>query len=195
MMKYHEVDVLRPYPSPGQFTRLIFRTLVWLPGRYFRCIPAVLGRVFAGPRRYLKERRQIRDIRRFQIFDHGALISIREHASDLRSRIPAGLNPVYAALARLFLKNDGYVLGYHHYFQSLDKEMYIKAVEKRLFLVINRYLNEQNIDAGELARRAEMIINNSVHIGPRTDVAIKADGPVSGVAIASPSATVTGNAS
>src|SRR5262249_303202 len=69
-------------------------------------------------------------------FDHGATTSLREHASS------AGL--------------------YHHYFQKLDKEMYMKILEGQILDTIIRFLGDRNIDTSALREMQTRIINSGI---------------------------------
>jgi hypothetical protein len=70
-------------------------------------------------------------------FDYGASTSIREEVSQ----------PNYA-----------------QYFQKLDKERYLKTIEKRLFNLIGDFLDEKNIDSSEFKEREIGILNHGVII-------------------------------
>jgi hypothetical protein len=146
----------------------------------WRCLPRVYRQAFARHRRLAKARSQAREIRTFQIFNHGALVSVRERASDVRSSVPStfpslgpvlgpALAPVVRTILRLF--RDDQLIGYQRYFQVLDKDMYLKAAEKRIFDAAATFLKSRNISPDELVRRAETIINNSVHIDQQNNIA------------------------
>jgi len=172
---YYEVDDLLMRPTVRQFLWLALASGVRWPGMMLLCGPRTARQLFAGSRQRRRQRRQMKSIREQFTFDHGARISVREAASDLRSRVPqsfpslgpleAVLGPVLRAVLGLFLDNGGRMLGYHRYFQILDKEMYAKVAEKRIFDALAEFLEDRNIDAGELRRRVETIINNSLSIG------------------------------
>ncbi|WP_370092330.1 hypothetical protein [Streptacidiphilus sp. MAP12-20] len=178
--RYYEIDDLLLRPSVRQFLRLVFRCGFQWFGMMVRCLPRAARQVFADFRRARKEIRQRRVIARQFTFNHGALISVREAASDVRSRVPDHfpslglldpiLGPVVRTVLRLVLDSGGFLLGYHRYFQILDKEMYTKVVEKRIFDSLVEFLEQKNIDAGELKRRVETIVNNSVSIGDNNTI-------------------------
>ncbi|MEV2220019.1 hypothetical protein AB0E01_09095 [Nocardia vinacea] len=143
---YHEVDELLLRPRPRQLLKLLWRSLLRLPRMWLRAVPNVLYQAFADVRRRRKLARQQNEISQVFTFDHGALLSIREAASDLR------------------VDKRGRSIGYHRYFQLLDQEMYTKILEKRVFETLAAFLAEKNIDPDELLRRGEQITNNSVTI-------------------------------
>lgn len=74
-------------------------------------------------------------IRRDPTFDHGAQTSVREEAS-------SGV--------------------YRRYFQKLDKEMYVKVIERQILDTIVHFLDERNIDTSDLRQRQTAIMNEGV---------------------------------
>ncbi|WP_126644005.1 hypothetical protein [Embleya hyalina] len=174
--RYYEIDDLLLRPTFGELTRLVVASGFRWFGLMFRCIPRTLKQIFASLRRRWKQARQRRMIAKRFTFNHGALLSIRQEASDLRSRVPDRfpslgpvldpmLSPVIRTVLRLGLDSNGLLIGYHRYFQKLDQEMYTKVVEKRIFDTLVDFLEEKNIDPAELKRRAETIVNNSLTVG------------------------------
>ncbi len=51
---------------------------------------------------------------------------------------------------------------YDDMFQKLDKEMYVKMLEKRILSAIMDFLAEKNIDISEFKEREQSILNNGV---------------------------------
>jgi hypothetical protein len=83
------------------------------------------------------QRKQLRrEIERAASYDYGASEGIRELAAE----------------------------GYRRYFQVLDKEMYLKVVERRLLDGLVRFLDAQGVDTSELRKREEAILNQGVII-------------------------------
>ncbi|MEY9837967.1 hypothetical protein ABH941_003201 [Streptacidiphilus sp. EB103A] len=177
---YYEIDFLLRYPTLRQFLVLIARSGLRWPGMMLRCIPRSGRQVFADYLRSQKQRRQRRLIAGLDNFDHGPIFSVRELASDLRSRVPNRfpslgflepvVGPVLSVVLRLFMDSGGRYLNYHRYFQILDRDMYTKVVEKRVFAALAEFLEERNVDPDELKRRAEMIVNNSLTVGDNATV-------------------------
>ncbi|HJQ47226.1 MAG TPA: zinc ribbon domain-containing protein [Amycolatopsis sp.] len=159
---YHVIDGLLHSPTPRQLIRLIGRSLVQVVPMVLVAVPRTARQLFAGVRQSFKASRQRREMQQFGSFDHGALISIREAASEARGKGP----------------------GYHRYFQVLDKEMYVKVVEKKVFDTLREFLADKNIDPDELMRRAESIVNNGV--------IVSGNATVSGGALGGRAATVLG---
>lgn len=54
--------------------------------------------------------------------------------------------------------------GYRRYFQLLDKEMYLKVVERTTLDAIVRFLDAHGVDTSELKQRGEAILNQGVII-------------------------------
>lgn len=145
--RYHEIDDLLLRPSARAVGRLMWRSLFALPRTVLHCLPGVVNHLLARPRFERKVRLQRRDMEEVFTFDHGALLSVREAASDLRRT------------------KDGLALGYHRHFQLLDEEMFTKTVEKRVIETLAEFLIEHNIDTAELRSRSEQIVNTNVTIG------------------------------
>lgn len=51
---------------------------------------------------------------------------------------------------------------YNQHFQLLDKEMYMKIIEKRVFNFIEDFLQTKNIDTSEFKERETSILNNGI---------------------------------
>ncbi|MBF6169956.1 zinc ribbon domain-containing protein [Nocardia blacklockiae] len=172
---YHEIDDLLLRPSPKPVLRLMWRSLRALPRLAVRCVPSSLHHVLAPWRFRRKMRRQQDRIEQSFTFDHGAVLSVREAASDLR-------------------RHKGELsLGYQRHFQFLDEQMYTKTVEKRVIDTLSGYLAEHNIATAELRRRAEQIVNSNVTIGGDVHLVNSAIGGMS--AVVSMAATQVGRKS
>jgi len=93
---------------------------------------------FAVLRPLLRQRRRptlLKQVKRNAFFDYGA----RETALD-RARSSR----------------------YTRYFQILDKQMYVKVLERTILDSIVDVLDEHNIDPGEIVKRRDTIINNGI---------------------------------
>ncbi|MEV5649503.1 hypothetical protein AB0L57_14745 [Nocardia sp. NPDC052254] len=145
---YHAIDEMLTVADLRQVVKLWSRAVLSAPRRCLVCLPGAVRGVLAAPLNTRRVARQRRQVKRACSFDHGASLSIREAAADLRRD-----------------RDGGVVLGYHRYFQRLDEQMYSKIVEKRIFETLADFLRERNIDPAELLRRSETIINSSVSIG------------------------------
>ena len=51
---------------------------------------------------------------------------------------------------------------YSRYFQKLDREMYVKVLERTILDTLTDFLERHDIDTGELSERRETIINNGL---------------------------------
>lgn len=133
--RYHAVDTLLPTPMLSDIGAALGRSL--LPAvRLGVTSPARILRFLGGPaaerRRQSRERRLID---RNPAFDYGSLPSLREAASDNR---------------------------YHRYFQQLDKDMYLKVVERRIFDALVDFLGGHGISTSDLVQRQTTILNHGV---------------------------------
>ncbi|WP_280252466.1 hypothetical protein [Nocardia abscessus] len=158
---YHEIDDLLLRPRPSQVLRLAWRSLLSLPRTYWHAVPDAVRQLLGDFRRERKHARQVSEISQVFTFDHGALISVREAAGDLR------------------VDRRGRSIRYHRYFQLLDQEMFTKTVEKKIFETLAQFLTERNVDPDELIRRGEQIINSSVTINGDATLLNSAIGGVS----------------
>ncbi|AYF74809.1 hypothetical protein D7D52_14090 [Nocardia yunnanensis] len=168
--EFYTIDDLLARPTAGQIVRLGLRCGGRLPKSVLGAVPGVSSHVFAGVRCWLVDRRDRRLIRELSRFHHGALFSPREAAAN----------------------GDSNGVTYHRYFQSLDEQMVMKIVDKRIFNTLIDFLASKNVDPAELKRRSEHIINNSsVSIGGDVHMTNSALGGVSAV---SNSSTFSGSA-
>jgi hypothetical protein len=135
--EFQEVDRLLPQPTARQAARIGWRSLLRLPRSLFRA-PGAVVRFLFGPvsdgRRMARQRREIRSGLRF---NYGAPISPRETVSD----------PLY-----------------QRYFQNLDKDLYVKVLEKRLLKALVEFFEFKGIDTAELVERQSTIQNHGVYI-------------------------------
>jgi hypothetical protein len=135
--EFQEVDRLLPQPTARQAARIGWRSLLRLPRSLFRA-PGAVVRFLFGPvsdrRRMARQRREIRSGLRF---NYGAPISPRETVSD----------PLY-----------------QRYFQKLDKDLYVKVLEKRLLKALVEFFEFKGIDTAELVERQSTIQNHGVDI-------------------------------
>jgi hypothetical protein len=135
--EFQEVDRLLPQPTLRQAARIGGRSLLRLPGRLLRA-PGAVGSLLLGPistaRRTARQRREILGALRF---DYGAPMSPRETASDPQ---------------------------YQRYFQALDKDLYLKVLEKRLLQTLVAFYDLKGIDTAELIERQSTIQNHGVYV-------------------------------
>ncbi len=87
--------------------------------------------------RYPKERKSFLQAKRNPDFNYGTALSIRELVAS---------------------KN------YQQYFQVLDKDMYLKIIEKRVLNTITSFLESKNINTSEFKERETQLLNNGIII-------------------------------
>ncbi|MGA6189020.1 hypothetical protein ACPESU_28000 [Nocardia iowensis] len=146
LRRYSNTDDLLLPPRPLPVLAVAGMSVLRLPIALLACVPAAAQQLLSGIREWLKAIRDRRAIRRAYTVNRGALICVREAATDMRSK-------------------DDQPLGYHRYFQLIDHERYTKVVDKRILHTVGDFLAEKNIDRDELNARGELIINSSVNIG------------------------------
>jgi hypothetical protein len=131
----HQVDELHERPTWGERARLAARAILVAPVRAAAAPFHVLEAGIAPVPRYLKRRRIRTEVRRNAAFDHGARASLRELA---QSR------------------------DYRQYFQRLDRELFVKVIEREVFDGIVGFLDAHGIDTSELKQRETTVLNNGV---------------------------------
>jgi hypothetical protein len=120
------VDHMQPVWRPQMLARLLGRALLTTPIVCVRaptCLFQELRDVLGRSRHDMRARRSIKDN---PMFDYGARVSLRELASHQ---------------------------SYRQYFQFLDKDMYVKVVEKNVLDGILAFLEEKNVDTTDLVKR------------------------------------------
>jgi hypothetical protein len=133
--QYHAVDDLRPMPDTQAAARLVVGACVATP--FLLVLSPLLagGRLLSRLGRWLERRSVRRRIKATPRFDYGAVTSVRQ---------------------------SGTSTDYRHYFQKLDKEMYVKIVEQRILNSIIDFLEQHNIDTSDLKERQTTIMNSGV---------------------------------
>ena len=135
--RYQQVDRLLPRPTIFQVAEIGTRSLMMMPLQTL-CAPMSVGRAIFGPfTRKTRRVQQRREIVSNLSFNYGADSSPREAVSDSR---------------------------YQRYFQELDKDLYLKVVEKSILRSLVTFLEERGIDTHELIERQTTILNNGVYV-------------------------------
>mgnify|MGYP003339332173 CR=1 FL=1 len=92
---------------------------------------------FSDSRRRKKQRKEKeKEIKSNYAFNYGAITSLRERVS--------------------------YDNAYNRYFQKLDKEMYLKSIERRIIDGLSKFLDSKNIDTSDFKEAKSTILNNGV---------------------------------
>ncbi|MEU3856092.1 zinc ribbon domain-containing protein [Streptomyces sp. NPDC028722] len=133
--RYRTIDSLMPYPSPRQFLTMVFQTLASTPFVLLASPPRAVMGFFPDFRLRSRLKKQHRQITRLRMFDYGARDSVRQLASATDHR---------------------------RYFQKVDSGMVLKTVERRILDALVEFALAHDIDAGDLIKRQETIINNGI---------------------------------
>jgi len=148
---YRTIDTLMPYPSPREFCAMVLQNLFGTPFVLLAAPARAVKGFFPdfGIRRRVK--RQDRQITRLKVFDYGARQSVRQLAS---------------------------AVNHQRYFQKADSGMVLKTVERRILDALVEFAVAHDIDAGDLIKRQETIINNGIiaTAGARVDSSAVASG-------------------
>jgi hypothetical protein len=129
-------DALRRDRRMETISKLVLRSLATALVRMPLSPLFVSGHVLERLQRRGQRKQLRREIERAASYDYGATQGVRELAAE----------------------------GYRRYFQVLDKEMYLKVVERRLLDGLVRFLDEKDVDTSELKKREEAILNHGVII-------------------------------
>jgi hypothetical protein len=135
---YRVVDAIPRHPSSRQWMPLVIGALIGGPLLTMVVPFLLLGRALERYGRWLRRKEVRRTIEDDPQFDYGAATTVREFA---RSQ------------------------GYHQYFQQLDKEMYLKIIERQVLDTAVDFLDRHDIDTSDLRQRQTTILNNGVVAG------------------------------
>jgi hypothetical protein len=129
------VDSQPATPSLRQLGELVMTSALWTPFAWIGSACSLYAFLAQPWEQRYKRKEARRAILETQDFDYGAEYSIREIAS------------------------SG---SYRRYFQMLDKELYMKTIERQILDTIITFLDERNIDTSDLKERQTVIQNSGV---------------------------------
>ena len=133
--RFHMIDDLNGVPDLRTVGRLLARSILYTIPLAVIAPFAVLQRALAPLGRWLERRTQRRLARQSPTYDHGAATTVREWAMSEQ---------------------------YRHYFQKLDREMYVKLVEQQILDAVITFLDSRDIDTSDLKQRQTTILNSGV---------------------------------
>lgn len=133
--RYHEVDDVNGVVDARTVGAMFLRSIVLTPFLLIIAPVAVLYRVANRWGKWHERRTMRRRARQSPTFDYGAVTTVRQR---WMSRNP------------------------RHYFQLLDRIMYVKLVEQQIFDAIITFLEGRDIDTSELRKRQTTVLNNGV---------------------------------
>ena len=139
--RYHEIDTIEPTLTASKFFKFARRTFSSTPLLWLSSIVRVVKYVLHEQILASRRANTNKSISENPAFDYGTSTSLREVAS---SRY------------------------YQLYFQRLDKEMYVKIIERQLLDTIVHFLDARNIDTTDLKARESTILNNAVIVAGGT---------------------------
>jgi hypothetical protein len=134
-MSYYEIDTIESGFAVRKTWNIMKASFASTAELWLSSPVKVFNYLFANWLHDRKRRRIERSIKDNPAFDYGTRTSLREAASD-----------------------DNY----RRYFQYLDKEMYIKIIERQLLESIVEFLDARNIDTSDSKKRQDTILNNGV---------------------------------
>ena len=135
--RFREVDRMPPNLRFKHVFGMLVLVLIKTPFLTLFAPFAVLNCGIEALKRRSEEREQEELIQDNPSFDYGAAFSFRQWAS----------------------ANE-----YRRYFQKLDKEMYLKVLEKNILDAIIEFLEEHDVDVSDVKQRQSTILNNGVMV-------------------------------
>jgi hypothetical protein len=131
----HVVDRIHPSPSGRDNVRLLWESILATPLLWARA-PLAVGASMTAPLRYeWRARRLQRQAAANPDFDYGARTSVRDEQKSAN---------------------------YRQYFQQLDRDLYVKVVERQLLDSLCNFLVAHDIDTSQMRQRGTTILNNGV---------------------------------
>lgn len=131
----YEIDAIPPVVTIGGIVRLAGQAAVQLPTAALHAIPDLARLCWQPIAAWRHDSAEERLIKADLAFDYGAKTTIRESAADRN---------------------------YRRYFQRVDQEMNTKLVDKRIFDQIVSYLEDHNIETGEVLQ-IQQVINYGIY--------------------------------
>lgn len=131
----HVVDRIQPVPSGRDNVRLFWESALATPLLWVRAPRAVVGSMMAPIRYEWQVARMRRQAAANPDFDYGATTSVRDEQKSTN---------------------------YRQYFQQLDRDLYVKVVERQLLDSLFNFFDAHGIDTSEMRQRGSTILNNGV---------------------------------
>jgi hypothetical protein len=131
----HVIDRIHPSPSGRDNLRLLWESVLATPLLWARAPVAVAGSMTAPLRYEWRARRLRRQVEENPDFDYGATTTVRDQQKSA---------------------------DYRQYFQQLDRDLYVKVVERQLLDSLCNFLVAHHIDTAQVRQRGTTILNNGV---------------------------------
>lgn len=133
--RFHQTDWLNPKPTVRQWLSLLVESAVLSPFLVALSPLFIVGKLLHRWDLWNRRGQTRRSIAENRAFNYGPTSSIREAASDKV---------------------------YRRYFQKLDKEMYVKMLERSILDSTIDFLEAKNVDISDLKERKTTILNSGV---------------------------------
>ncbi|MEA3076157.1 MAG: hypothetical protein QOF60_1065 [Actinomycetota bacterium] len=132
---YQTIDAINPTPSVRQVMHLLAESLRRTPKASLKAPSATVAWLLSPLQQQSSKRAAEREIRENRAFNYGAHASVRELAMSS---------------------------GFRKYFQKVDKDMYLKVLERRILDLVVTFFDDRGIDTSELRERRNTIVNYGV---------------------------------
>jgi hypothetical protein len=133
--RFHYIDKIQTPPTLMQQIDLLWQSIVISLLLWPRSFCQAIEWLLRPVIDFIKNTIDILFIKENPEFNYGAVSSIRENESSAF---------------------------YRHYFQILDKDMFVKTLENALFEELVEFLDSKNIDTSELKSRQTQILNEGI---------------------------------
>lgn len=135
---YRQFDQIKPKPSSEDIRKLVLETLFTTFSFGVASVTSFFKQFFDSQRRKKQRKEKEEEIKSNYAFNYGAITSLRERIS--------------------------YNKEYNRYFQKLDKEMYLKSIERRIIDGLSKFLDSKNIDTSDFKETRSTILNHGVMV-------------------------------
>lgn len=135
---YRQFDQIKPEPSSEDIRKLALETIFSTFSLGVVSLTSIFQRFNDSRRRKKQRKEKEKEIKSNYAFNYGAMTSLRERVSH---------------------NNE-----YSRYFQKLDKEMYLKSIERRIVDGLSKFLDSKNIDTSDFKETRSTILNHGVMV-------------------------------
>lgn len=135
---YRQFDQINPEPSSEDIRKMALETMITTIIFGMGSLASVFQRFSDAQKRKKQRKKKIKEIKYNYAFNYGATTSLRERVS--------------------------YDNKYNRYFQKLDKEMYLKSIERKIVDGLSKFLDSKNIDTSDFKQTTSTILNHGVMV-------------------------------
>lgn len=135
---YRQFDRIKAEPSSEDVRKLVFKTAFTTFAFGIASLTSIFQRFSDSKKKKSQRKKKEKEIKSNPAFNYGAVTSLRE---------------------RISYNNE-----YNRYFQKLDQEMYLKAIERRIIDGLLKFLDIKNVDTSDFKETRSTILNHGVMV-------------------------------